>query len=88
MDVFSSLVHLFNIYAYPYGSSSALMLFVWQQEGQMACRNWVMRCWRANVCIWSSWCHCHSIISCALKIQNGLPLWCRLTQVVLEKKCR
>jgi len=32
-----------------------------------------------------SWCHCHSIISCSSKIQNGLPFWCRLTQVVLEK---
>jgi len=28
------------------------------------------------ICIWSSWCHYH---------QNGLPFWCRLTQVVLEK---
>jgi len=35
--------------------------------------------------IWSSWCHCHPIISCSSKIQNGLPLWCWLTYVVLEK---
>jgi len=26
------------------------------------------------------------IISCSSKIQNGLPFWCRLTQVVLEKR--
>jgi len=26
------------------------------------------------------------IISCFSKIQNGLPFWCRLTQVVLEKR--
>jgi len=32
-----------------------------------------------------SWCHCHPIISCSSKIQNGLPFWCRLTQVVLER---
>ena len=38
------------------------------------------------VCIWSSWCHCHPIISCSSKIQNGLPFRCRLTQVVLEKR--
>jgi len=38
------------------------------------------------VCIWSSWCHCHCIISCSSKIQNGLPFWCRLTQCVLEKR--
>jgi len=37
------------------------------------------------ICIWSSWCYCHPIISCASKIQNGLLFWCRLTQVVLEK---
>ena len=38
------------------------------------------------ICIWSSWCHCHPVISCASKIQNGLPFWCWLTQVVLEKR--
>jgi len=26
------------------------------------------------------------IISCYSKIQNGLPFWCWLTQVVLEKR--
>jgi len=38
------------------------------------------------ICIWSRWCHCHPIISCFIKIQIGLPFWCRLTQVVLEKR--
>jgi len=38
------------------------------------------------ICIWCSWCHCHPIISCTSKIQNGLPFWCRLTQVILEKR--
>ena len=33
----------------------------------------------------SSWCHCHPISSCCSQIQNGLPFWCWLTQVVLEK---
>jgi len=36
------------------------------------------------ICIWSSWSHCHLIISCFVKIQNGYPFWCRLTKVVLE----
>jgi len=34
-------------------------------------KNWVMRCWHGYVCsevqvicIWSSWWHCHLIISC------------------------
>jgi len=38
------------------------------------------------ICICSNWCHCHPIVSCSSKIQNGLPFWCRLTHVVLEKR--
>ena len=38
------------------------------------------------ICIWSSWCHCHPVISCFSKIQNGLSFWYRPTQVVLEKR--
>jgi len=37
------------------------------------------------VCIWSSWCHYHRIISCVIKIQIGSPFWYRPTQVVLDK---
>ena len=36
-------------------------------------------------CIWSSWCHCHPVISCFSKIQNSLSFWYWLTQVVLKK---
>ena len=35
------------------------------------------------ICIWSSWCHSHPIISSTGKIHNGLPFWCQLTQVIL-----
>jgi len=28
----------------------------------------------------------HPLLSCCSKIQNGLPFWCRLTEVVLEKR--
>jgi len=57
-------------------------------------KSWVVRYWRGYlawskvqmICIWSSWCHCHPIISYSSKIQNGLPFLCRLTQVVLEKR--
>ena len=35
------------------------------------------------ICTWSSWCHCHPISSCFVKIQIGLT-W--LTQIVLEKR--
>ena len=38
------------------------------------------------ICIWSSLCHCHPVISCSSKMQNDLPFWCRFTQVVLEKR--
>ena len=30
--------------------------------------------------------NCHPIISCFMKIQNGLPFWCWLTKVVLENR--
>ena len=38
------------------------------------------------ICIWSSWCHCHPIISCFIKIQIGLIFLVPITQVVLEKR--
>ena len=56
--------------SHSWASFNALTLLVW----------WQM------ICIWSSWCHCHPIISCFSKIENGLPIWCRPTQVVLEKR--
>jgi len=33
---------------------------------------------------WSSLQHCHPIISCFIKIQNGLPVWYQLTQVIRQ----
>ena len=48
-----------------------------------ACKNRMMRCWcgcllqDANglqLCVWSHWCHCHPIVFCFIKIQNGLTL--------------
>ena len=38
------------------------------------------------ICIWSSWCHCRPIACCFIKIQNGLPFWFGLTQVVLKRR--
>jgi len=37
------------------------------------------------ICIWSSWCQ-YPIICCFIKIQNGLPFWCRLIQVIRGKR--
>ena len=36
------------------------------------------------ICIWFSWCHCHSIIFCSVNIQNGFTLF--TFQVVLESR--
>jgi len=46
------------------------MLLVWWQEGHLACKklsggNFGMLPWlcvwvKVQICIWSSWCHCHS----------------------------
>jgi len=40
------------------------------------------------ICIWSTWCHCHPIISCFIKTQIVFPLRCRLTRVSLIVKNR
>ena len=71
-------------------TNNALTLLIGRQEGHLTCKNWVVRYWHGCLsgasCRWSSWCHCHPMISCSSKIQNGLPFWCQHTQVVLEKK--
>ena len=66
--------------------SSSLLCLQWFDNVGWAWeeKKWVMRCWRRYrsaarcKCIWSSWWqwHCHPIISCFAKIQNGLTfLW-------------
>ena len=68
---------------------SALVLLVGWQEGHLACKKLsgevlasLSVCSEVQmICIWSSWCHSHPIISCSSKIQNGLPFWCRLTRL-------
>ena len=80
-----------------YYAFSALTLLVGRLEDHPACKNWVLRCWCGYlsgvrcwiVCIWSSWCHCHSIALSSLasfKSRLVLPFWYWLTQVVLEKR--
>jgi len=43
--------------------------------------------WGADLhyCIWSSWCHCHSLSLASVKSRLVLPFWYRLTQVDSEK---
>jgi len=58
---------------------SALTLSVRHQEEHLAFKQYrdkVLLClhvWskKQTICMWSSWCHCHPIISCFIKIQNG-----------------
>ena len=83
-----------NNYLYQVVVVVALMLMVGWQEGHLACKKlsdevlaWLSIWSKVQIiCIWSSWCHCHPIISCSSKIQNGLPFRCWLTQAVLEKR--
>jgi len=36
---------------------------------------WLSSCSKMQmICMWFSWCHCHPIISCFIKIQNGFHL--------------
>jgi len=57
---------------------SALTLLVERQEEHLACKKsdevlaW-LSVWSEvqMTCMWSGWCHCHLIISCFIKIQNG-----------------
>jgi len=53
---------------------SALTLLVGRQEGHPACKKlsgWVLVClsvWsEVQTCIWSSWCHCHSLSLASVK---------------------
>jgi len=66
---------------YTISAFSALTLLVGQQEGYpgpvktkligevLAWLSVLSKMW--VICIWPSWCQCHSIISCYSKIQNG-----------------
>lgn len=49
---------------------------------------WRQRSWGEVqiICVWSTWCHWHRIISCSIKNQKCLPFWCWLTEVVREKR--
>ena len=74
-----SLLTDFNSFC-RYCALYALTLLVGHQEEHSACKKLVMRCWHGYlsgarvrmICIWSSWCHCHPIISCFIKIHSGL----------------
>ena len=71
---------------------SALTLLVGRQEGHPACKKlsggvltWLFVWSYVQICIWPSWCHCHSPSLASIKSRLGLPFWYRLTWVVPEK---
>jgi len=71
---------------------SALMLLVGRQEGHPACKKlsgvvlaWLSVCSEVQTCIWSSWCHCHSLSLAPVKSWSDLPFWYWLTREVLAK---
>ena len=39
-----------------------------------------------QTCIWSSWCHCHSLSLASVKSRLVLPFWYWLTRVVPDKR--
>jgi len=77
-----NFAHLFTFWWRKWGLWSRVTLLVWHQEVCLACKYRVLRCWHSYLtearykwfCIWSIWCHCHPIISCFVKSQNGSAL--------------
>jgi len=72
---------LFNEASYlDFSAFSALTLLVGCQEEHLACKTlsdemlvWFSVCSEVQmICMWSSWFHCHPIISCFIKIQIDL----------------
>ena len=70
----------------------ALTLLVGWQEGHPACKKlsggvlaWLSTWSEVQTCIWSSWCHCHSMSLVSVKSRLVLPFWYRLTWVVPDK---
>ena len=72
---------------------SALTLLVGQQEGHLACKKtlsggvlaWLSVWSEVQICIWPSWCHCHSLSLASVLSRLVLPFWYRLTRVGPEK---
>ena len=72
---------------------SALTLLVGRQEGHPACKKlsggvlaWLSVWSEMQTCIWSSWCHCHSLSLASVKSRLVVPFWYRPTRVVPDKE--
>jgi len=71
---------------------SALTLLVRRQEGHPACKKlsgwllaWLSVWSEVQICIWPSWCYCHSLSLASVKSRLVLPFWYQLTRVVPDK---
>ena len=71
---------------------SALTVLVGWQEGHPACKKlssgvlaWLFVWNDVQICIWPSWCHCHSLSLASVKSRLVLPFWYRLTWIVPDK---
>ena len=91
-QIISALLCIFDSRGCKSGSFSALTLLVGQQEGHPACKKlsggvlaWLFVWSDVQICIWPSWCHCHSLSLASVKSRLVLPFWYRLTWVVPEK---
>ena len=80
------------MYAVSACSFSALTLLVGRQEGHPACKKlgsgvlaWLSVWSDVQICIWPSWCHCHSLSLASVQSRFVLPFWYRLTWVVKDK---
>ena len=75
-----------------FGFLSALTLLVGWQEGHPVCKKlsggvlpWLFVWSEMQICIWPSWCHCHSLSLASVKSRLVLPFWYRFTWVVPDK---
>jgi len=66
-------------------------LAAWK-EGHLACKKIVVGAGMViclgcvQICIWPSWCHCHSLSLAPVNPDWFLPFWYRLTRKVTEKR--
>ena len=83
MDVFVTLgVCVCTCDCVIFGFLFLYIMLVWWGTVMM----WLSVWSQVQTCIWSSWCHCHSLSLAPVKSRLVLPFWYRLTQVVLEKR--
>ena len=68
------------------------MLLVGWHERHPACKNlsggvlvWLSVWSEVQTCIWTSWCHCHSLSLASVKSRLVLPFWYWLASVVPDK---